>query len=95
MALDDTTLPSAKDITERLLNDEHNNTIIIFYHFWSFSGHGKPGDATKVHLFEDYLDYLKNRNDVIFTKLDYSYSVEGQSPVKSPSSIALTVNNMT
>jgi len=89
IVLDDTTLPSAKDITERLLNDEHTNTIIIFYHFWSFSGHGKPGDATKVHLFEDYLDYLKNRNDVIFTKLDHSYSVEGQSPVNPPPALPL------
>jgi len=87
IALDNTTLSSAKDITERLLNDEHANTIIIFYHFWSFSGQGNPEDATKVHLFEDYLDYLKNRNDVIFTKLDHSYLVEGQSPVNPPAAL--------
>jgi len=89
ITLNDTTLPSAKDITERLLNDEHTNTIVIFYHFWSFSGQGNPEDATKVHLFEDYLDYLKNRNDVIFTKLDHSYSVEGQSPVNPPPALPL------
>jgi len=89
IVIDDTTLPSAKDITERLLNDDHTNTIIVFYHFWSFSGSGSGSgqgnseNATKVQLFEDYLEYLKNRSDVIFTKLDRSYSVEGQNLVNS------------
>ena len=103
IVLNDTTLPSAKDITERLFNDDYTNTIIVFYHFWSFSGsgsgrgsgQGNPENATKVQLFEDYLDYLKNRSDVVFTKLDRSYSVEGQSSVNSPPSIDITVNNMT
>jgi peptidoglycan/xylan/chitin deacetylase (PgdA/CDA1 family) len=81
--LDDTTLPLAKDITERLLNDEHTTTIIVFYHFWSFSGKDGPINATKVQLFGEYLDYLKKRGDVVFTKLDRSYSVEGHNPADS------------
>ena len=97
IVLNDTTLPSAKDITERLLNDDHTNTIIVFYHFWSFSGSGSgqenPENATKVQLFEDYLDYLKNRSDVIFTKFDHSYSVEGQNPANSTPNITPTANN--
>ncbi len=80
IVLDDTTLLSAKDITERLLNDEHTSTIIIFYHFWSFNREDDPINLVKMQLFEDYLDYLKNRGDVIFTKLNRSYSVEGQNP---------------
>jgi peptidoglycan/xylan/chitin deacetylase (PgdA/CDA1 family) len=102
IVLDDTTLASAKDITERLLNDNHTNTVIVFYHFWSFSGsrsgngsgQGSPENATKVRLFEDYLDYLKNRSDVVFTKLDRSYSVEGQNVANSTSNIASTANRM-
>ena len=94
IVLDDTTLPLAKDITERLLNDEHTSTIIVFYHFWSFSGGESPIDVTKVRLFEDYLDYLKNRSDVIFTKLDRSYSVEGHNLALSTPNITPTANNM-
>jgi peptidoglycan/xylan/chitin deacetylase (PgdA/CDA1 family) len=99
ITLDDTTLPSAKDITERLLNDNHTNTVIVFYHFWSFSGRGigsgrgNPENAAKVQLFEDYLDYLKNRSDVIFTRLDRSYSVEGQNLANSTPTITPTANN--
>ncbi|HXY87661.1 MAG TPA: DUF2334 domain-containing protein [Candidatus Acidoferrales bacterium] len=100
IVLDDTTLPSAKNITERLLSDGQTNTIIVFYHFWSFSGSGSgngggnPINATKVQLFEDYLDYLKNRSDVVFTKLDRSYSVEGQNLANSMPSVAPTANSM-
>lgn len=94
IVLNDTTLPSAKNITERLLNDAHTSTIIVFYHFWSFSGGESPIDAAKKQLFEDYLDYLKNRSDVIFTKLDRSYSVEGHTLADSAPNSALTANSM-
>jgi peptidoglycan/xylan/chitin deacetylase (PgdA/CDA1 family) len=83
IVLDDTTLLSAKGITERLLNNEHTSTIIVFYHFWSFSGEDSPTNLVKMQLFEGYLDYLKNRGDVIFTKFDRSYSVEGQNLANS------------
>ena len=46
-----------------------------------------------MQLFEDYLDYLKNRSDVIFTKLDRSYSVEGQNLANSTTNITPTANN--
>ena len=97
IVLDDTTLASAKDITERLLNDDHTDTVIVFYHFWSFigsgNGQGNPENTTKVRLFEDYLDYLKNRSDVVFTRLDRSYSVEGQNLTNPAPNIVSTANN--
>jgi len=102
IVLDDTTLSSAKDITERLLNDDHTNTIIVLYHFWNFSGSGSgsgngsgkgnPINATKVQLFEDYLDYLKNRDDVVFTTFDRSYSVEGQNLANSTPNVTPAAN---
>ena len=94
IVLDDTTLPLAKDVTDRLLNDEHTSTIIVFYHFWSFSGEDSPINLAKMQLFEGYLDYLNNRGDVIFTKLDRSYSVEGQNPVNPTTSYTPTANTI-
>lgn len=94
IVLDDTTLPLAQDITDHLLNDEHMSTIIVFYHFWSFSGEDNPIDLAKITLFMSYLDYLKNRGDVIFTKLDRSYSIEGQNPVNPTTSYTPIANTI-
>lgn len=79
LILDDTTLQFAKNETERLFSEEHgSNTIIVFYHFATFSGPGEVLNETKLRLLEDYIDYLKQRGDVTFTKLDRSYSVEAK-----------------
>ncbi len=47
-----------------------------------------------MQLFEGYLDYLNNRGDVIFTKLDRSYSVQGQNPVNPTTSYTPTANTI-
>ena len=78
LILDDATLQSAKNETERLFAEEHgSDTIIVLYHFATFSGPGEVLNETKVQLLESYIDYLKQRGDVTFTKLDRSYLVEG------------------
>lgn len=77
LTLDDATLQSVKNETERLFSEEHgSNTIIVLYHFATFSGPGEVLNETKVQLLEDYIDYLKLRADVTFTRLDRTYSVE-------------------
>jgi peptidoglycan/xylan/chitin deacetylase (PgdA/CDA1 family) len=78
LILDDATLQSAKNETERLFTEEHgSDTIIVLYHFATFSGPGEVLNETKVQLLESYIDYLKQRGDVTFTKLDRSYLAEG------------------
>jgi len=77
--LDDATLPSAKNDTERLFAEAHgSDTIVVFYHFATFSGSGELLNKTELQLLEDYIDYLEQRGDVTFTTLDRSYSVEGK-----------------
>jgi peptidoglycan/xylan/chitin deacetylase (PgdA/CDA1 family) len=79
LILDDATLQFAKNETDRLFSEKHgSNTIIVFYHFATFSGPGEVLNESKVRLLEDYIDYLKQRGDVTFTKLDRSYSVESK-----------------
>jgi peptidoglycan/xylan/chitin deacetylase (PgdA/CDA1 family) len=96
LILDDVTLRFAKNETERLFSEEHgSNTIIVFYHFATFSESGEVLNETKLQLLESYIDYLKQRGDVTFTKLDRSYLVEGITSEKQNIDTTSHVNSTT
>jgi hypothetical protein len=62
---------AAKDRTERFLNDpQGGDTLVVAYHHWMFSAPDGSVDQRKVKLLGDYIDYLINRGDVFFARLD-------------------------
>jgi len=79
IVLDDgATLQSLKDTTDELLSNAHtDDPIVVFYHYWSFSGPAGTINAFKLKLLSDYIDYLKNRGDVTFTNFNHLYEVGG------------------
>jgi len=71
-------LRSAESKTEQFLNDPYTiDTFVVLYHPADFSGPNGVVNTDKVKLLSDYIDYLKGKNDVLFTKLDRSWTVAG------------------
>ena len=53
-----------KNETERLFAEVRgSDTVVVFYHFATFSGPRELLNETKLQLLEDYIDYLKQRGE--------------------------------
>jgi peptidoglycan/xylan/chitin deacetylase (PgdA/CDA1 family) len=78
LVLTNESLQSAESKTEQFLNDPHTiDTFVVLYHPADFSGPNGVVNPDKVKLLSDYIDYLKGKKDVVFTKLDRSWTVAG------------------
>jgi len=75
--------------TERFMNDPKNSggTLVVLYHFWTFQTPDGSLDREKLALLQTYIDYLKSRGDVLFTRVDRAY-VAGDVTAASPSNAA-------
>jgi peptidoglycan/xylan/chitin deacetylase (PgdA/CDA1 family) len=60
----------AKNATDQFFSDPYSTTLIVLYHWWTFTGPGGSVDARNVQLLRDYIDYVKTREGVQFTTLD-------------------------
>ena len=65
-----TSFQLAKNTTDQFFSDPSSDTMIVAYHWWTFSGPGGSVDARKVQLLRDYIDYVKTKEGVQFTRLD-------------------------
>jgi peptidoglycan/xylan/chitin deacetylase (PgdA/CDA1 family) len=65
-----TSFQLAKNTTDQFFSDPSNDTLIVAYHWWTFSAPGGSADARKVQLLRDYIDYVKTKEGVQFTRLD-------------------------
>jgi hypothetical protein len=61
-----------------LNNATAGGTVEVAYHFWEFENPNGTVDPARIALFEQYIDHLKSRGDVIFTTL-------GNQPLMNPS----------
>lgn len=78
LMLTNESLRSAESKTEQFLNEPHTiDTFVVLYHPADFSGPNGVVNTNKVKLLSDYVDYLKGKKDVLFTKLDRSWTVAG------------------
>ena len=60
----------AEKTTDQFFNDPTNNTLIVAYHWWAFTGPGGSVDVRRVQLLRDYIGYVKTKEGVQFTRLD-------------------------
>ena len=76
----------AEKNTDQFFSDPTNNTLIVAYHWWAFAGPGGSVDVRKVQLLRDYIDYVKTKEGVQFTRLDRraTVSTEAAPSVTSP-----------
>ena len=65
-----TSFQLAKNTTDQFFSDPSSDTMIVAYHWWTFSGPEGSVDARKVQLLRDYIDYVKTKEGVQFTRLD-------------------------
>ncbi len=71
--LDGLDLSAMTSITGDLLDRApEGSTIVVLYHVWSFVNHDGTVNTEKVQTLELYTDYLKNRGDVDFVRLDHA-----------------------
>ncbi len=69
------TLQSAESKTNQFLADTHSiNTFVVLYHPADFSSAGGSVDKEKTKLLGNYIDYLKGRDDVQFTRVDHAWT---------------------
>ncbi|MGZ7171149.1 MAG: DUF2334 domain-containing protein, partial [Halobacteriota archaeon] len=71
---------TAEDRIDQFFSDPHNDTIVVAYHFWQFSGPGNSVDLKKVQLLRDFITYIKSRGPASFTTLDRSITVPNAEP---------------
>ncbi|MGD0172417.1 MAG: DUF2334 domain-containing protein [Halobacteriota archaeon] len=45
-------------------------SVVVAYHFWEFENPNSAVDPARIALFQQYIDHLKSRGDVLFTTLD-------------------------
>ena len=79
----------AEKTTDQFFSDPTNNTLIVAYHWWAFTGPGGSVDVRRVQLLRDYIDYVKTKEGVQFTRLDRQVSV---SPEAAPSAARSLTN---
>lgn len=68
----------AKNTTDQFFSDPTNNTLIVAYHWWTFTGPGGSIDVRKVQLLRDYINYVKTKEGVQFTRLDRKLTVSSE-----------------
>jgi Uncharacterized protein conserved in bacteria (DUF2334) len=85
----------AKKTTDQFMNDPNNNTLIVAYHWWDFRAPDGSVDVRKVQLFRDYIDYVKNKGDVQFARLDRSATMGTETAAATSSSLTKMSNVMT
>ncbi|MGZ4883690.1 MAG: DUF2334 domain-containing protein [Halobacteriota archaeon] len=68
---------TAYTATEQFLNDPQRDTLIVTYHFWSFSNSDRSVDWKGVQLLRDYIAELKDHG-VFFTRLDRGYTTTAE-----------------
>ncbi len=75
LVLANESLQSAESKTSQFLTDPHNtDTFVILYHPSDFSSSNGSVSKEKITLLENYIDYLKGRDDVQFTRLDHLWT---------------------
>ncbi len=77
----------AEKITDQFFSDPTNNTLIVAYHWWAFSGPGGSVDGRKVQLLRDYIDYVKTKQGVQFARLDRHATVSTEAAPSAVSSL--------
>ena len=77
----------AKSTTDQFFSDPNNSTLIVAYHWWTFAGPGGSVDAGKVQLLRDYIDYVKTKEGVQFTRLDRQMTVSPEAVSSIDSSL--------
>jgi peptidoglycan/xylan/chitin deacetylase (PgdA/CDA1 family) len=70
----------AKNTTDQFFSDPSNDTLIVAYHWWTFGGPGGSADPRKVQLLRDYIDYVKTKEGVQFTRLDRQVVITEAAP---------------
>jgi peptidoglycan/xylan/chitin deacetylase (PgdA/CDA1 family) len=45
------------------------DSIVVYYHYWTFDKQDGSPDPTNIALLKQYIEHLKNRGDVLFTTL--------------------------
>jgi len=45
------------------------DSIVVYYHYWTFNKQDGSPDPTNIFLFKQYVEHLKSRGDVLFTTL--------------------------
>ncbi|MGZ4902772.1 MAG: DUF2334 domain-containing protein [Halobacteriota archaeon] len=74
-------LQSAENKTEQFLADAHTiDTFVVLDHVADFRSPNGSVNQERIKLLEDYIDYLKGRGDVQFTRLDHSWTTGGTHP---------------
>ncbi|MGZ4904965.1 MAG: DUF2334 domain-containing protein [Halobacteriota archaeon] len=74
-------LQSAENKTEQFLTDTHSiDTFVVLYHVADFRSPDGSVNQERLRLLENYIDYLKERGDVQFTRLDHSLTTGGVHP---------------
>ncbi|HYC20634.1 MAG TPA: DUF2334 domain-containing protein [Candidatus Bathyarchaeia archaeon] len=87
-----TSFQFAKNTTDQFFSDPSNDTLIVAYHWWTFSGPGGSADPRKVQLLRDYIDYVKSKEGVQFTRLDRQVVITGAAPGAALSLPQVTVS---
>lgn len=74
-------LQSAENKTEQFLTDTHSiDTFVVLYHVADFRSPNGSVNQERIRLLENYIEYLKERGDVQFTRLDHSWTTGGTHP---------------
>ena len=79
-----------RSTTDQFFSDPTNNTLIVAYHWWTFIGPGGSVDVRKLQLLRDYIDYVKTKEGVQFTRLDRKVTVN---PEADPGAASVTDDN--
>ena len=62
-------------------------SIVVLYHFWAFERSDGSVDPVRIAWLGQYIDHLKNRGDVDFTRLD------NQPGLYAKTQVSLTASN--
>ncbi len=91
----------AREQTDQFFSDPKSDTLIVCYHFWTFSGPRQSVDLEKLRLLRDYVTYVKSYRSASFTRLDRSVTLNydfapavSEEPV-APSSSSQSVSSDT
>jgi peptidoglycan/xylan/chitin deacetylase (PgdA/CDA1 family) len=88
-----TSFQLAKNTTDQFFSDPSSDTLIVAYHWWTFSAPGGSADARKVQLLRDYIDYVKTKEGVQFTRLDRQVTIStGAAPAAALSLPQVTIS---
>jgi peptidoglycan/xylan/chitin deacetylase (PgdA/CDA1 family) len=67
------------------------DSIVIYYHYWTFNKQDGSPDLANIGLLKQYIEHLKNRGDVLFTTLGGQQVLKASS---APAVCAQDANNL-